>query len=88
MTTKPGCETEGVKTYICKTCGATKEEKLSALGHDFAVTETKAATCTEDGYKTLTCTRCSAVAVESLPALGHSCDEGKVTTAPAISRRA
>ncbi|MFR6368433.1 MAG: hypothetical protein ACLUOA_06030 [Gemmiger formicilis] len=28
VTTKPGCETEGVKTYICKTCGATKEENL------------------------------------------------------------
>ncbi|MBQ6165134.1 MAG: hypothetical protein IJK23_11725 [Clostridia bacterium] len=35
VTKKAGCETEGVKTYTCKDCGAKKNEAIPAIGHDF-----------------------------------------------------
>ena len=35
VTTKPGCESEGVKTYTCGNCGKTKTETVEATGHEF-----------------------------------------------------
>ena len=57
VTTEPTCTTEGVKTYTCSCCGATKTETVEALGHDYA-TETVAPTYFEGGYDTHTCSRC------------------------------
>ena len=34
VTTEPGCETTGVKTYTCS-CGETRTEEIDALGHDY-----------------------------------------------------
>lgn len=34
ITTEPGCETTGVKTYTCS-CGETRTEEIDALGHDY-----------------------------------------------------
>ncbi|MDE5991186.1 MAG: leucine-rich repeat domain-containing protein [Clostridia bacterium] len=36
ITTSATCEDEGVKTYTCKICSATKIEKVSASGHKFS----------------------------------------------------
>ena len=36
VTTEPTCETEGVKTYTCKECGATKTEPISATDHKWS----------------------------------------------------
>ena len=35
VTVQPGCETKGIQLYEC-VCGATKEEEMDALGHDYS----------------------------------------------------
>ena len=77
------CTEDGVKTFTCSTCKATKTEAIAKLGHkEGAATQTKAPTCTETGTKTVKCTRCSSVLkTETVPALGHKEGTGKVTTA-------
>ncbi len=85
VTTEPGCETPGVKTYSCTVCGEVlKTEEIPALGHTSdAGKVTKEPTCTEKGVKTYTCTVCGEVLkTEEIPALGHTWDAGKVTTEP------
>ena len=49
ITTPATCEKEGVKTYTCTTCEATKIETIFATGHNLTKTDAKAATCKEDG---------------------------------------
>ena len=73
VTTKPTCETEGVKTYNCIMCNdATKTEPIAAAGHTWdAGVETTAPTCTTAGVKTFTCTVCDATTTETIPALDH-----------------
>lgn len=77
------CTAEGVKTYTCSTCKATKTEAIAALGHKEGTgTTTKSATCTEDGVKSYKCTRSGCgqvVRTEAIAALGHKEDAGKVT---------
>lgn len=89
VTTEPGCETPGVKTYTCSKCGGTKTETLAALGHKSdAGTVTKEPTCTEEGVKTYSCTVCGKVLkTENIPALGHTWDTGKVTTEPTCTEK-
>ena len=76
--TKPATATQdGVKTYTCTVCGATKTEVIPATGgsgcpHDHAHPEHKDATCTEDGYDRMVCDECELVLSETIiPALGH-----------------
>ena len=63
VTTQPGCDTPGVKTYTCTRKGcdggtdgkpATKTETIAAT-HDWQEAITTPATCTAAGVKTLTC---------------------------------
>ena len=62
ITTSATCEGEGVKTYTCTTCKATKTEEVPATGHHLKKTDAKAATCTEDGNKEYwTCENCGKV---------------------------
>ena len=62
ITTPATCEKEGVKTYTCTTCKATKTETISATGHNLTKTDAKAATCTEDGNNAYyTCKTCGKV---------------------------
>ena len=35
ITTQPGCETTGVLTVTCQTCGATQTQTIPATGHDW-----------------------------------------------------
>ena len=73
VTTAATCGKDGVKTYTCKDCGATKTEKIPATGEhvwDNGVV-TKNPTCTENGEKTYTCTVCGATKTEVIPATGH-----------------
>lgn len=37
ITTVPTCTANGVKTYTCGTCGATKTESVSATGHNYVL---------------------------------------------------
>ena len=74
ITTAPGCETEGVKTYTCASCGETRTETVAALGHDMVYTPTVDATCTENGEAASAyCSRCDYVESSGgvIPALGH-----------------
>ena len=62
ITTLATCEGEGVKTYTCTTCKATKTEEVPAAGHNLTKTNAKAATCTEDGNNEYwTCENCGKV---------------------------
>ena len=77
--TKPATATQdGVKTYTCTVCGATKTEVIPATGgsgcsHDHAHPEHMDATCTEPGYDRMVCDECGATLTEEIiPALGHS----------------
>ena len=53
VTTKPTCTDDGVKTYICTTCTATKTEAIPELGHSFSswadAGETHSHSCNNDG---------------------------------------
>ena len=57
ITTAPTCTTTGIKTYTCTSCGATKNENVDKIEHDYDC-ETNQATCTEDGYTKYTCKYC------------------------------
>ena len=61
VTTAPQCEKEGVKTYICTKCGATKTEALEATGHQHTeIRNAKEAECETTGYTGDTyCTDCN-----------------------------
>ena len=85
VTTAATCTREGVRTFTCANCGATRTEAIPATGqHSWdngAVTT--AATCTREGVRTFTCANCGTTRTEAIPATGqHSWDGGNVTTAP------
>ena len=67
-TTKPGCGSEGVKTFTCTdNCGATKTEPIPATGNHTwdEGTVTKTPTATADGVLTYGCVDCDATKEES-----------------------
>lgn len=75
------CEEDGIKVYTCKNDGATKEEIVSAIGHDYELTG-DTATCEGDGVKTYQCKNdASHTKTEDSPALGHDWNDGEITTA-------
>ena len=81
VTTPATCTTEGVKTYTCALCGATRDEAIPALGHAFGEWETtKKPNCTEAGEQARTCPRCGETETQPVAALGHTWDAGVVTT--------
>ncbi len=80
VTTEPGCESTGVRTYTAtvtfqgKNYTDTRTETLPSLGHKTQLVGAKAATCTEDGYTgDEVCTVCQEVVKkgEVIPATGH-----------------
>ena len=74
VTSQATCTGDGVMTYTCTVCGATKTEPIAALGHswgEWAVTKTP--TRTETGMLTRTCTRNGAhTETYELPVLGDT----------------
>ena len=83
VTTAPQCEKEGVKTYTCTKCGATKTEAVEATGHQHTeIRNAKEATCKETGYTGDTyCLKCEkkiSTGIE-IPAKVHSWGTGKIT---------
>ena len=83
ITTAPGCETKGIKTFTCGNCNDTYTEELDALGHshDNGVITTDPG-CENKGVKTFTCGRCNDSYTEDVKALGHCFDNGVITTEP------
>lgn len=69
------CTEDGTRTFTCTVCGETKEETITATGHqNTEIRNQKDASCEEAGYTGDTvCTDCDAVIKqgESIPATGH-----------------
>ena len=65
-TTAPTCTQDGVKTFTCFDCGATKTEAIEALGHDWSDWKDDGANATTDTHSH-TCNRNCGVAAESEP---------------------
>ncbi len=87
VTKEPTCKEDGVKTFTCTVCGATKTESLAKTAdHKWDNGKvTREATSAADGVKTFTCTVCGTTRTESIPKLAdhtHTWDAGKVTKEP------
>lgn len=81
VTTKPGCEVSGVKTFSCS-CGASYTETIPAAGHSYS-SKTVAATCDVGGYTKHTCKSCGSSYTDSHTApLDHSYGAWTTTTQP------
>lgn len=71
-TLPPTCTEKGTQFYKCSVCGATRTEKIAALGHDLSRCDLRpAATCTQPGRAVGTCARCGVQIDEVIPAKGH-----------------
>ena len=74
-TTPATCETAGVKTRTCSTCGESETQTIPAKGHQEVVDAAVKATCTTAGLtEGKHCSVCSKVltAQKTIPAKGHS----------------
>ena len=72
QTNPPTCTAQGTAFYKCSACGATRTEKIDALGHDLSRCDLRpAATCTQPGRAVGTCARCGVKIDEVIPAKGH-----------------
>lgn len=72
QTNPPACTEQGTVFYKCSACGATRTEKIAALGHDLSRCDlVPDATCTQPGRAVGTCARCGVKINEVIPAKGH-----------------
>ena len=72
QTNPPTCTEQGTTFYKCSACGATRTEKIDALGHDLSRCDlVPDATCTQPGRAVGTCARCGVKIDEVIPAKGH-----------------
>lgn len=82
-TLPPTCTEKGTQFYKCSACGATRTEKIAALGHDLSRCDLKpAATCTQPGRAVGTCARCGVQIDEVIPAKGHDYSYAETSVAP------
>ena len=83
-TTYPAsCTEQGTVFYKCSACGATRTEKIAALGHDLSRCDLLPdATCTQPGRAVGTCARCGVKIDEVIPAKGHDYSYADVHTDP------
>lgn len=83
QTNPPTCTEQGTAFYKCSACGATRTEKIAALGHDLSRCDLKpAATCTQPGRAVGTCARCDVKIDEVIPAKGHDYSYAETSVAP------
>ena len=79
---EPTCTEDGQMRYTCSKCEETKNESISALGHEYTA-EVTAPTCTEQGYTVYTCSRCQDTMTQDFTdPKGHAWDEGIITQEP------
>lgn len=77
------CTEQGTVFYKCSACGATRTEKIAALGHDLSRCDlVPDATCTKPGRVVGTCARCGVQIDEVIPAKGHDYSYADVHTDP------
>ena len=83
VTKQPTETTEGVKTFTCTACGATRTESIPKLTHTHSYTDkVTPPTCTEKGYTTHTCA-CGERYVDSYTApTGHTWGDWSVVKQP------
>ena len=89
VTTPNSCTVDGVMTYECAFCDASKTE-IIPRGHSFTEETVKAATCTEDGEVRRACSSCGVIEIETVKAnhkwvdltvdVKPSCTEGGTKT--------
>lgn len=83
QTLPPTCTEKGTQFYKCSACGATRTEKIAALGHDLSRCDLRpAATCTQPGRAVGTCARCGVQIDEVIPAKGHDYSYAGTSVAP------
>ena len=83
QTLPPTCTEQGTQFYKCSACGATRTEKIAALGHDLSRCDLRpAATCTQPGRAVGTCARCGVQIDEVIPAKGHDYSYAETSVAP------
>lgn len=85
LTTNPGCETPGEKTFTCTVpgCGVTKTEPVAATGHSWGNwTVTTKPGCQTEGEETRTCSVCNHPETRKVAATGHNWGQWTVTTKP------
>lgn len=83
QTNPPTCTEQGTAFYKCSACGATRTEKIAALGHDLSRCDLRpAATCTQPGRAVGTCARCGVQIDEVIPAKGHDYSYAETSVAP------
>ena len=83
QTNPPTCTEQGTVFYKCSACGATRTEKIAALGHDLSRCDlVPDATCTQPGRAVGTCARCGVKINEVIPAKGHDYSYADVRTEP------
>lgn len=83
QTLPPTCTEQGTAFYKCSACGATRTEKIAALGHDLSRCDLQpAATCTKPGRAVGTCARCGVQIDEVIPAKGHDYSYAETSVAP------
>lgn len=83
QTNPPTCTEKGTAFYKCSACGATRTEKIAALGHDLSRCDLRpAATCTQPGRAVGTCARCGVQIDEVIPAKGHDYSYAETSVAP------
>ena len=76
------CTEQGTVFYKCSGYGATRTEKIAALGHDLSRCDLFPATCTKSGRVVGTCARCGVQIDEVIPAKGHDYSYADVRTEP------
>ena len=87
VTKEASCTKEGVKTYTCSSCGATKTETVAKTSHRYDSGKvTTAASCSTDGVKTYTCSGCGTTKTETIAKTAHTWDSGKVTKEATCSK--
>ena len=83
ITKSTTCTENGIKTYTCTVCGATKSEELAAIGHGEKITKyVKKPSCNVDGYTgDIYCEKCGMLLEEgkAIARSGHSWNFGEVT---------
>lgn len=83
QTNPPTCTAQGTAFYKCSACGATRTEKIAALGHDLSRCDLLPdATCTQPGRAVGTCARCGVQIDEVIPAKGHDYSYAETSVAP------
>ena len=80
VTKSPTCTKEGIKVYTCTSCGETKTESISALGHYMELEVIQGGpTAAQDAILKYTCQVCGETQTEIIPATGLKAPTLKAT---------